>query len=113
MTGLLPGEPSSRDSPVGLAERLSALEAKDQRAEATLDQAALRAAEDRSWIARRIIWIFTSVIGVVLLLYSIAGFQTGQWSNAAAQAADLIKSVMLPVVTLVLGFYFGSRSGKG
>jgi hypothetical protein len=47
------------------------------------------------------------------LLYLIAGLQTGQWTDAAGQAADLIKSVMLPVVTLVLGFYFGSRSGKG
>jgi len=36
-----------------------------------------------------------------------------QWANAASQAADLIKAAVLPVVTLVLGYYFGSRSGKG
>jgi len=28
----------------------------------------------------------------------------------ASQAADLIKTAVLPVVTLVLGFYFGSRT---
>jgi hypothetical protein len=49
----------------------------------------------------------------VLVLYFIEGWQSLQWANAASQAADLIKSAVLPTVTLVPGFYFGSRSGKG
>jgi len=37
---------------------------------------------------------------------------TGRWDAAATQAVDLIKSCVFPVVTLVLGYYFG-RSAKG
>ena len=71
----------------------------EQRAE-RIDANRHREAEDRSWIARRIINIFVGAIGAVLFLTS--------------QAADVIKTAVLPVVTLVLGFYFGSRvSGRG
>ena len=62
---------------------------------------------DRSAIAHRIVWIFTGAIGAVLLLYVIQAYQSTQWSMAASEAADLIKSVLLPVVTLILGYYFG------
>ena len=99
--------------PDNLVQEVPVVEDEIERSIGSVHEIAMLAAEDRSWIARRIIWIFIAVVGVVLLLYFIAGFQTGQWSNAAGQAADLVKSVILPVVTLVLGFYFGSRSGKG
>ena len=109
----VPAESPDRGTPEEAVQRVQVVKDEFQRSRGSLDHVAMLAAEDRSWIARRIIWIFTAVIGVVLLLYFISGLQSGQWGNAATQAADLVKSVILPVVTLVLGFYFGSRSGKG
>lgn len=71
-----------------------------------------READDRSWIARRIIWVFVGTLvggGLILILQ---GWQSGAWDKTASMAIDLIKSCVFPVVTLVLGYYFG-RSGKG
>ena len=100
------------DPLAGIEARVSGLEQTVQQSSRVIDTSLARAADDRSWIARSIIWIFSAGIGVVLVLYFIEGWQSGQWSNAASQAADLIKSVMLPVVTLILGYYFG-QSHKG
>jgi hypothetical protein len=62
-------------------------------------------AEDRSWIARLILWVFAGIL-------IAEGIVTKEWTQVATQAADLVKTSVLPVVTLVLGYYFG-RSGKG
>ncbi len=67
-------------------------------------------AEDRSWIAKRIIQIFVGAVAAVLILLLLQGVLKGEWSTVASQAADLIKTAVLPIVTLVLGFYFGSRT---
>ena len=52
------------------------------------------------------------MIGAGLAILVTAAAMTGEWQDAGDQAVDLIKSTVLPVVTLVLGYYFG-RSGKG
>jgi hypothetical protein len=67
---------------------------------------------DRSWIARKIITIFVWVVFGVLGLLTLQGIMTGQWALVASQAAELIKTAVLPIVTLVLGYYFG-QAGKG
>lgn len=77
-----------------------------------VDQSLAREAEDRSWVARRIIWIFVGVIAAGLGIIVLGAMMTGKWDEATRQAVDLIKSCVFPVVTLVLGYYFG-RSGKG
>lgn len=66
---------------------------------------------DRSWIARKIITIFVWVVFGVLGLLVIQGIMTSQWSLVSSQAAELIKTAVLPIVTLVLGYYFG-QAGK-
>jgi hypothetical protein len=43
----------------------------------------------------------------------LQGAFKNEWGMVGSQAADVIKTAVLPVVTLVLGFYFGSRAGKG
>ncbi len=70
--------------------------------------------DDRSWIARQIIYVFVGAVSAVLLLLLVDGLAShGEaWSLVADRAADLIKTAVLPVVTLVLGYYFG-KSGKG
>jgi len=70
--------------------------------------------DDRSWIARQIIYVFVGAVSAVLLLLLVDGLASHgeSWSLVADRAADLIKTAVLPVVTLVLGYYFG-KSGKG
>ena len=45
------------------------------------------------------------------LVNIIGAYQTGDWHGATQAIGDLLKSVILPVVTLLLGYYFG-RAGK-
>ena len=69
-----------------------------------------QAERDRSWIARTIIWIFVGAVAGVLFLLLLRGLYTGDWETVTTQAADILKSAVLPVVTLVLGYYFGQTS---
>ncbi len=75
--------------------------------------AAQQEADDRSQIARLIINIFVGAVAAVLILLALEGFLDRlSWPDVTTKAADLIKTSVLPVVTLVLGYYFG-RSAKG
>ncbi len=69
-----------------------------------------READDRSWIARRVINGFAVSIACVLVPIAVGGAMTGQWSSVIAAAVDIIKSAVVPIVTLVLGYYFGRSS---
>jgi hypothetical protein len=57
--------------------------------------------------------VFVVSVAIGLVIFLVEGILTKDWSQVAVQVADLIKGSVLPVVTLVLGFYFGSRSGRG
>lgn len=72
-----------------------------------------QADKDRSWIARQIITVFVTAIVGVFGLLALQGFVSGHWDAPASQAVELIKTAVLPIVTLVLGYYFGSRDNKG
>ena len=65
---------------------------------------------DRSVIGRWVVVVFLAVI-VLLLLYVLVGTLIFGWSEIqtpAEYASTTIGSVLLPVVTLVLGYYFGA-----
>ena len=90
-----------------IEQRIQAIETKTrQGAEGIKASDAVNA--DRSWIVRWIIGVFVAVIVAVLIFLGIQGYTTGDWSVAANSAADLFKSSVVPIVTLVLGFYFGN-----
>ena len=61
----------------------------------------------RRWIAKTIIWIFTGTVVSVQTLLLIRGLMDGGWDAVTSQTIELVKSVVLPVVTLILGYYFG------
>jgi type VI protein secretion system component VasF len=63
-------------------------------------------AGDRYLITRVVLWVFGGSIALVLVVILFGS------RESADGAADILKSVVLPVVTLVLGYYFG-RAGKG
>jgi hypothetical protein len=113
--------PEQRDAASGVAAdplaainaRVTEVESRLQQSSGDIDSGLAREAEDRSWIARAILWVFVISVAIVLVILWTEGIVTKEWNPVALQAADLIKTSVLPVVTLVLGFYFGSRSGKG
>ncbi len=102
------------EAPTDFHARLKAVEERVSDTRTPLDAQPAPSLDDtsRNWIARTIIWVFVGAIVGGDLILVLQGWQSGTWLQAAAQAVDLIKSAVLPVVTLVLGYYFG-RSGKG
>lgn len=71
-----------------------------------------RADFDRSFIAKMVMVVYVGALSLCLGLLVWHGL-TGQGDFAAVSKdfADLIKTAVVPIVTLVLGYYFG-RSGR-
>jgi len=46
-------------------------------------------------------------LSFVSLILGVQGVLTSHWDTVASQSADLIKTAVPPIVTLVLGYYFG------
>ena len=80
-----------------------------------------RLGRDRSWIATTIIVTYgAAVLGVILyVMLSVPACQgdpagctatLGTWEKQGALLSDLIITAVLPVVTLMLGFYFGTEN---
>jgi len=93
------------DSQIAAAEQAfkqsqQALEERDKRLQA----------DDRSHIAKLIVWAFVVLMAFVVLTVVIGAGYFGDWNMIAEPAKFLmavLSSVMLPVVTLVIGYYFG------
>ena len=67
--------------------------------------------DDRRWIAQLVIYVFAgSVIAVLLLTFWLAKTQPTTWKEPAQALLAIVAQVLLPVVTLVIGFYFRSES---
>ncbi len=102
----------------------------DAWSESLEDELKRKRAEDQSKLAYWIIAAFLLFVGS-LILFVLAPFLTPincetviedgivstncsseDWKSKAEFMLTVISSVMLPVVTLVLGFYFGTEKGK-
>jgi hypothetical protein len=80
--------------------------------------------QDRSHIAQRIVWLFVGVTAACIFFVFIffwffpgcstttAGSCTA-WKEPAEFLLKVLTSVVLPIVTLVLGYYFGTAKSKG
>jgi hypothetical protein len=66
---------------------------------------------DRSMVTGTVMAVFALTVSMGLLVLLVGGLFTGNWVSIGPIVADILKSVVLPVVTLVLGYYFG-RGGK-
>jgi hypothetical protein len=72
---------------------------------------ATQQADDRSHLAKLIVWAFVLLVGGVAAVIAV-GTYLFNWqyiSESAKTLVGLISSVMLPVVTLVIGYYFGNK----
>jgi len=63
--------------------------------------------KDRSAIAKRLVWLYIFSIGATVL-YLIT-FALWTHANEFGNISELIKIAVVPVITLVLGYYFGSH----
>jgi hypothetical protein len=83
--------------------------AVDERTQRTSEE---REAEDRSHITRTLMgtlrWGLPATVVMLLLL---AWLDSTAASEAIKAVVEIFKAVLLPVITLVLGYYFG-RGGK-
>lgn len=79
------------------------------------DLSARRKDRDRSWIAVFVIGTYAVAI-VTFLVYvwvnTPGPSAPGSWQEAAPLMKELIGSAVLPIVTLVLGYYFGIEKGR-
>lgn len=99
-----------------MADVDSEIEAAEKKAKLSSQQFDTRLknqqADDRSYIAKVIVIAFVVLIAVVVVA-AIAGLAYwGDWNKISEPAKFLMTilgSVMLPVVTLVIGYYFGSK----
>jgi uncharacterized membrane protein YcjF (UPF0283 family) len=87
-------------------------EASGQAARTVEDERNRQQAIDRSWIAKMIIYVFVGAVGAVLVLLFVQAFMTKDWTAVSGTASDLVKSTILPIVTLVLGYYFGQSDRR-
>ncbi len=63
--------------------------------------------EDRRWIARLVLWTFALASGTVLIATPLlAWFKGDIWADTSKAMLAVVAQVLLPVVTLVIGFYF-------
>ena len=80
-----------------------------------------RMSRDRSWIATTIIVTYgAAILGIILYVMFSVPTCTGElevcnaasaaWDKQAGMLSDLIVTAVLPVVTLMLGFYFGTEN---
>lgn len=74
--------------------------------ESAEDEQLRQRSRDRSEIARIIVWLFA---GSFLLVLPAIAWQTKKWDAVGAQLIDLLSSVLLPVLTLVIGYNFGTE----
>lgn len=89
----------------------AAAQKAEQSKKALQDRLQRQQADDRSLIAKIIVWAFIILMGVVVLAAIIATFYLG-WDKFVEPGKFLmgiLGSVMLPVVTLVIGYYFGKE----
>lgn len=107
-----------QDDPPRLeASRLLEQLARERRfvetAEKTLERVEREAeTRDRSTVTMIVMGVFAVALLASIIVLVIASFKSGQWYSLGEQVLDILKSVVLPVVTLVLGYYFG-RGGRG
>ena len=78
---------------------------------ALADREARQKGDDRSLIAKAIIKAFIWMVSVVIFAVIVGTYSLG-WDQLVEPGKFLmviLGSVMLPVVTLVIGYYFGNK----
>jgi hypothetical protein len=64
-------------------------------------------ARDRTFIVKWVVILYCCSIGAAIVYLVIRGLAAGE--NQFTQMAELIKIAVVPMLTLVIGYYFGSE----
>lgn len=97
--------------PGAIRTRAAAEIERSRSAPGLVEAVSAREADDRSMIAKWVMRGAGASVAAVYLFLILKAWATGDWNASAQVAVEILKSVILPVVTLVLGYYFG-RSGR-
>jgi len=95
------------DSQIAAAEQ-----AYRKSTQAVEDQNKRLQADDRSHIAKLIVRVFVGLISLLVLSVIVGVGYFCDWDKISEPAkflSAILSSVMLPVVTLVIGYYFGKE----
>ncbi len=108
-----------------LLEQIALLESENDAVQEEVDTYLKRQhARDQSGIAWMIIIAFVISIGLIFLFIFLNNTPVPgctpsdkivcppQWKDAAEFLTGIVSSILLPVVTLVLGYYFGTEQKK-
>lgn len=97
-----------------LERKLQQFDAAERDSSAIERQVRSGAAEgSRRWNAWSIIWLFIGLALVITVLFCGAAVGTKSasgLSDAAGRVRELANTLVLPIVTLVLGYSFGKRA---
>lgn len=90
-----------------IAEVLTLVDKVDENAD---EFASRKQTTDRSRIALIIVIVFAAclLLSLLFVFVVVLADSSRQWEKPANFMLDMLKTLVLPVVTLVLGFYFGS-----
>ena len=98
----------------GLLGQIEQLQSENLSVDETVnDYVKRQQADAQTRIAWVIVWAFVIAIAGIFLL--VLGSQAGlatSWKEPAEFLAGIVSSVLLPVVTLVLGYYFGKDKNE-
>ena len=110
------------DGPADRTQRSERLARAAGGSEAALGQEEARHLREveRAFVDRqgRIAWLvlvlFAVLIAIIALCYLLSPFLAvgNDLRASAASVKDLVNTIVLPIVTLVLGFYFGERNRR-
>lgn len=75
-----------------------------------LNATPVRASPDqvRWFLAKYVVWLYVGIVSATALYFIYRGLFCGE--NVAVQLFDLIKIAVLPIVTFVIGYYYGSAT---
>ncbi len=95
-----------------LLRELAAQAEQSRRIERQTEQRLSEFERNQSLIAQLIVGLFVAVVIVLIGAYLLAPFSTAadRITANADKARELANTLLLPIVTLVLGYYFGKRS---
>jgi len=115
---LAPGTSSGSSDP-SLAELRASVSAAETRIaeqrESAFEEEARRRGRDRSQIVRIIVFLFAGAVVLVLIALPVLAIfvkDVEYWNKIVERLVTFVASVSLPVVTLVIGFYFGTEQSR-
>lgn len=65
----------------------------------------------RLFIMRYVVTLYVTVVGSLFIANIAGAFLTSDWPSTSKNLFELVSTLVLPIVTLVLGYYFG-REGR-